>query len=86
MGKRINVVLSDQTLAVLDRIALKGNRSRLIDQAVRYYVGSRSRQALRERLKEGYLANVRLNLDLAQEWFPLEEEAWQRTVGKKKSR
>ncbi|HEV8130732.1 MAG TPA: ribbon-helix-helix domain-containing protein [Acidobacteriota bacterium] len=86
MGKRINIVLSDETLAVLDRVAAKGNRSRFIDHAVRQYVYSHSRQNLRQRLKEGYLANAKLNLELAQEWFPLEEEAWQKAIGKKKSR
>lgn len=86
MSKRINVILSDETLAVLDRVAPRGNRSRLIDHAVRQYVKNRSRQNLRQRLKEGYLASAKLNLELAQEWFPLEEEAWQKAFGKKKSR
>ena len=86
MTKRINVVLSDQTLALLGRVAPSGNRSRLIDRAVRHYVTTRSRQNLRQRLKEGYLANAKLSLELAQEWFPLEEEAWQRAFGKKKSK
>lgn len=86
MSKRINVVLADETLAVLDRVAPRGSRSRLIDDAVRQYVESRGRKNLRRRLKEGYLANARLNLELAQEWFPLEEEAWQTAFGRKKSR
>ncbi|MBI4484306.1 MAG: hypothetical protein HY652_15635 [Acidobacteria bacterium] len=84
MSKRINVVLSDETLALLDRVAPRGSRSRLIDQAVQRYVGLRSRQNLRQRLKEGYLVNARWNLELAKEWFPLEEEAWQKAFGKKK--
>jgi antitoxin (DNA-binding transcriptional repressor) of toxin-antitoxin stability system len=33
---------------------------------------------LRERLKAGALANAKLNLELAEEWFPVEQEAWQR--------
>ncbi len=86
MSKRINVVLSDDTLAVLERVAPKGNRSRLIDQAVFDYVTTRSRQHLRERLKAGYLANAKFNLKLAKDWFPLEEEAWQKASGKRKQR
>ena len=31
MSKRINIVLPDETLAVLDRVAAKGARSRFID-------------------------------------------------------
>jgi len=36
------------------------------------------KQRLREQLKAGYLANADENLRIAAEWFPLEEEAWQR--------
>ena len=78
MSKRINVILPDATMAVLDRVAPKGNRSRLISQAVLHYVKAQGTQNLKERLKEGALANAKLNLEIAEEWFPLEQEAWQR--------
>ncbi|MGA2737850.1 MAG: hypothetical protein ABSG65_10420 [Bryobacteraceae bacterium] len=76
MSKRINIVLPDETVAVLDRVAAKGTRSRLIDQAVRHFVETQGRQTLRERLKAGYRANAERDLSVAAEWFPLEEEAW----------
>ena len=78
MSKRLNIVLPDATVAVLNRVAPKGNRSRLISQAVLHYVKHQSAANLRERLKQGALANARLNLEIAEEWFPLEQEAWQR--------
>jgi metal-responsive CopG/Arc/MetJ family transcriptional regulator len=78
MTKRLNIILPEETVRVLDRVSSKGDRSRLIDQAVLHYVRSRSRDNLRERLKEGYLANAKDDLKMAQEWFPLEEEAWQK--------
>jgi hypothetical protein len=31
---------------------------------------------LRELLKQGALANADLNLEIAEEWFPVEQEAW----------
>jgi CopG family transcriptional regulator/antitoxin EndoAI len=86
MTKRINVILPAETIKVLDRVAPKGNRSRLIDQAVLFYVRTKSRENLRERLKQGYLANSKENLKLAQEWFPLEEEAWQKAKTKKRQK
>jgi CopG family transcriptional regulator/antitoxin EndoAI len=76
MSKRINIVLPDKTVAVLDRVAAKGARSRFIDQAVRYFVETQGRQSLREQLKAGYRANAGRDLSIAAEWFPLEEEAW----------
>ena len=79
MSKRINVMLPDETLAVLDRVTRRGGRSRLISRAVMHYVQSHGKQNLRERLKAGYQANAQENLKMALEWFPLEEEAWQKT-------
>jgi CopG family transcriptional regulator / antitoxin EndoAI len=75
MSKRINIILPDKTVAVLDRVASKGTRSRFIDQAVRHYVESQGRASLREQLKAGYQANAERDLAMAAEWFPLEEEA-----------
>lgn len=76
MSKRINIVLPDKTVAVLDRVVAKGARSRFIDRAVRQYVETQGRQSLREQLKAGYRANAERDLAMAAEWFPLEEEAW----------
>jgi metal-responsive CopG/Arc/MetJ family transcriptional regulator len=79
MNKRINVMLPESTLAVLDRVTSKGDRSRFISRAVLHYVEARSKRALREQLKAGYQANAEESLQIAVEWFPLEEEAWQRS-------
>ncbi|HEY7388493.1 MAG TPA: hypothetical protein VH640_08285 [Bryobacteraceae bacterium] len=78
MSKRINVILPDSTVAVLDRVAPKGARSRFIDRAVRQLVRTEGRANIRERLKAGALANADENLRLAQEWFPAEHELWQK--------
>jgi len=84
MNTRINVILPSTTVAVLDKVAAKGNRSALIDRAIRHYVKTQSRQNLRERLKQEALANSERDLQMAAEWFPLEEEAWQLAGRKKK--
>ena len=76
MTKRINVILPEQTLNVLDRVAIKGDRSRFITRAVHFYVESQGKQNLRDQLKAGYLANADRDLELASEWFPLDEEAF----------
>ncbi len=86
MGKRINIMLPDETLAVLDRVTARGSRSRFISRAVLHYVKSHAKHNLRERLKAGYQANARENMKIAMEWFPLEEEAWQKSRAKAKGR
>jgi CopG family transcriptional regulator/antitoxin EndoAI len=76
MNKRLNILLPEETLAVLDRVAKPGNRSRFIDLAVRRLIETEGKTNLREQLKAGYLANAGRDLKMAAEWFPLEEEAW----------
>ena len=83
LNKRINVILPTTTVAVLDKVAAKGNRSALIDRAIRYYVNTQSAQTLRQRLKQEALATAGRDLQMAAEWFPLEEEAWQIAQGRK---
>src|SRR2546425_12087835 len=78
MSKRINIMLPEATIAVLNRVAPKGNRSRFIDRAVLRLVKTEGTANIRERLKAGALANAKLDLELAEEWFPVEQEAWQR--------
>ena len=88
MSQRINIMLPEETLAVLRRVAPRGSRSRFVSRAVLHYVETQGKESLREQLKAGYLANASENLKIAAEWFPLEEEAWQmsRTGLKAKNR
>ena len=86
MNKRINVILPTTTVSVLDRVAAKGNRSALIDRAIRHYVETQGRQNLREQLKQEALANAERDLQMAAEWLPLEEEAWQVAQSRKRKK
>jgi metal-responsive CopG/Arc/MetJ family transcriptional regulator len=81
MHRRVNITLPEETLALLDRVAKGRSRSRLIDLAVRHFVESLGRKNLRERLEEGYRRRAKLSRSIAAEWFPLEEEAWERYGG-----
>jgi len=78
MSKRINIMLPDETLAVLDRVTQRGGRSHFLSRAVLHYVQCRGKKNLRERLQAGYQANAQENLKMALEWFPIEEEVWQK--------
>jgi CopG family transcriptional regulator/antitoxin EndoAI len=79
MSKRINIMLPEKTLAVLDRVTVRGRRSQFISRAVLHYVRSRGRDSLIQQLQAGYRTNADESLEMALEWFPLEEEAWQRS-------
>ena len=77
MNQRINVSLPEETLWLLDSVAPKGDRSRLIDRAIRFYIDAKSRAALKKQVQEGARRRAERDLSLAGEWFPLEEELWQ---------
>lgn len=74
MSVRINIILPETTVNVLDRVAAKGSRSRFIDRAVLHYVEAQGKQHLRKQLEAGYRANAQQDLEMAAEWFALEEE------------
>jgi len=86
MSKRINIILPEATVAVLNRVATRGNRSRFVSQAVLHYVETQGKQSLRERLQEGYATNAEDSLRIAAEWFPLEEEACPQTEGHRRTK
>ena len=75
MNRRLNIVLPDRTVAILDRLTTRGSRSRFIDRAVMRLVEAEGKQNLRARLKAEALANAERDLAIAAEWFPLEGEA-----------
>ena len=76
MHQRVNITLPEETLRLIDRVANKGDRSRFIDSAVRFYADALGRAKLKKRLKEGAIQRAQRDLHLAQEWPALDEEAW----------
>lgn len=79
MHRRINVTLPEETIQLIDRVTKEGNRSRFINEAVKHYVAEIHRASLRKQLKEGAIRRAKRDLLLAEEWFDLEEEAWQKS-------
>jgi len=77
--KRINITLPKDTIQLLNKVAAQGERSRLIDKALRAHISKAGRAELRKQLIEGYIANAERDLQMAKDWFPLEEEAWQKS-------
>jgi CopG family transcriptional regulator/antitoxin EndoAI len=76
--KRINITLPESTVAMIESVADKGGRSRLIDSAVKLYVKGLKQKSLKQQLKEGALARAERNLQVAQEWSHLEDEVWEK--------
>jgi len=86
MSKRINIILPDKTVAVLDQVAGKGDRSRFIDRAVQHFIETAGKANLRERLKREAIENASRDLAMVAEWFPLEEKAARPAEGRIRKR
>ncbi len=78
MYRRINITLPESTVRLMERLASKGERSRLVDQALRQYLQGVTKKTLRKRLKEGAIRRAERDRALAEEWLFLEEETWQK--------
>ena len=78
MHKRVNITLAEETIRLIDRSANHGNRSRFIDEAVRYFVRSHGRTQLRRLLEEGAERRAARDLAIAEEWFTVDKDAWRK--------
>ena len=79
MHKRLNITLPVETIDLVDQMVKKGDRSRFIDEAIKRYLNEVDKENLREQLKEGAIQRAERDLEIAVEWFPLEEEAWRKS-------
>jgi len=70
---RINVTLPKETVYLLD----KGDRSRLVNNAVRFYINEISKINIKKNLREGAMKRKKRDLSLAEDWFHVESETWQ---------
>ena len=84
MAKRINVILPEATVQTIDRLSRPGQRSRFIERAVRYYVTTASPEALQERLKQAALRDHDLDLEIASDWFAVDQEQRQKLENQEK--
>jgi len=78
MARRINVILPEATVRTIDRLSWPGQRSRFIERAVQYYVVTASPEALQERLKQAAIRDHDLDLEIASDWFAVDQEQWQK--------
>lgn len=76
--KRLNITLPESTVELLETFVGKGGRSSFINAAIKTYIKQAKQNSLREELKEGAIARRERDLQLADEWFEVEEELWQK--------
>lgn len=76
-NKRIVVYVPQNLLEQVDGVALRENtnRSEVFREAMQMYLSEQRKQDIRTLMQQGYVEMARLNLRIASEAFPLEEEA-----------
>jgi len=74
--KRINITLPESTIVMLEKVAGKGSRSTFINDAIQKHIVETRKLSLRERVKEGAIANAERDLAIAREWFDIDDELW----------
>ena len=76
MYKRINITLPESTVLLMERVAGKGDRSRLVDDALKQYLRGATKKSLKKRIKEGSVRRFERDRALAEDWFLIDEEVW----------
>ena len=76
--RRVMITMPPDLLRQTDEAAtrLDSSRSQLIRQAIVFFLEEQRRRELRELLKEGYLARAQESLEMAEEFYVAEQEAW----------
>jgi len=74
-SKRIIVTVSEILLSEVDHFTTLDNRNRseIIREAIRFYLGERKKELMIEQMKKGYLEMAPINLTIASE-SSVEEE------------
>ena len=66
MNRRLNITLPEQTVRILDRAVPRGQRSKVIDQAVTHFVKEQGRANLRRQLALGATARSERDREMAE--------------------
>ena len=67
--ERINITLPKDTLKLLDSVALKGNRSRLVHTAIRYYIRQKNKKTVKAHLQDAGEQHYLRDLEMDCDWF-----------------
>lgn len=78
--EKVTLTIASDTMESVREMASERGISRFVSEALEYFIAARRREALRERLKAGYLADAALDRGMAEEWRAIEEETWLRPV------
>lgn len=76
-SKRIIITVPENLLSEMDDVTVleSKNRSEIVREAIRFYLGERKRTLMMEQMKKGYMEMAEINLRYACENHGVEDEA-----------
>ncbi len=79
MEQKLQITLPEDTLQLIDQLLENDNpseqkRSHLIDKAIKFYFTQKQQEHLKQQLQEGAVRRAERDLNLARDWFAIEEE------------
>lgn len=76
-SKRIIITVPESLLCEMDSVTAieSKNRSEIVREAIKFYLGERKRNLMREQMKKGYLEMAEINRGIVCENAGIEEEA-----------
>jgi CopG family transcriptional regulator/antitoxin EndoAI len=81
MARQLQITLPEDTMQLLDRWLASSDYPEkeyndLINEAIKLYIAEKQINHLKQQLKEGAIVRSERDLNLAEDWFSLEEELW----------
>lgn len=83
-SKKIIVSIPEALLAEMEKISSDEgtNRSEIIRDAIKLYLGERRKKSLREQMMRGYVEMGEINRSIAEEGLSTDHETWQNSIEK----
>ena len=75
-AKRLNITIGQDTWQKIKTVVPRMERSRFIDNALRVYLSKSKISDLKKKLKQEVLDNKIQDLEVANEWFVLDNDNW----------
>jgi metal-responsive CopG/Arc/MetJ family transcriptional regulator len=74
--EKVTLTIPKETMNQVREAAPVRGYSKFVTEAIEYFLEENRKKALRERLIAGYQANAEADAAMAEDWRPVEEEAW----------
>ena len=78
MDRKLNITISEATMQLIEETMPQENLEQLINKALNFYIKQNLSENLKEELRIGAIKRAERDLQLAEEWYELEEEAWEK--------